>query len=193
MHAAGGATRRLFVAVPLPVELVSFAIRAQELLPPDPAIRLLSAEQLHFTLAFIGGADASRAEAARAVVQAVPVDGGGEALIDGFLLLPSAGRARVIALAAKDLSGVFERLFDVVMGGLEAAGVITRHNRPFRAHATVARVAKPKAVQPTSDCGRARFRVESVCLYESELRREGARYTVLARTDLNRADGQETA
>jgi hypothetical protein len=44
-------------------------------------------------------------------------------------------------------------------------------------------------VQPTSDCGRAVFEVESVCLYDSELRREEAAHTVLVRMDLQRAYG----
>jgi hypothetical protein len=44
-------------------------------------------------------------------------------------------------------------------------------------------------VQPTSDCGRAVFEVESVCLYDSELRCEGGVHTVLVRRDLQRAYG----
>jgi hypothetical protein len=41
-------------------------------------------------------------------------------------------------------------------------------------------------VQPRLECGEARYAVESVCLYESKLKREGALYTVRARIALAR-------
>ena len=193
MNGSGGATRRLFVAVPLPADVMAFALGAQGLLPRSLGIRLLRPEQLHVTLAFIGEADERMTEAARAVVESVPVASWGEALIDGFQLLPAARKVRVISLGIADGSGVFSRLFGVVMGGLEAAGVMQREKRPFRAHVTVARVKSPGPVQPMSDCGQAPFTVESVCLYESELRRDGAKYTVLARTALIGANEQDKA
>ena len=114
-------------------------------------------------------------------------------MIDGFLLLPSGERARVVALGVTDETGVLGRLFETVTRRLEEAGVMRRDRRPFRAHVTIARMRRAGRVQPTSDCGQIVFAVESVCLYESELRREGARYTVLARSDLQKARGRETA
>lgn len=193
MSGEGGGRRRLFVAVPLPEGVVPFALRAQGLLPKHPGLRLLGRDQLHFTLAFIGDADERKTAAAKGVVEGVPVRSGGEALIDGFLLLPTARRVRVVALNVQDDSGVFGGLFSFVMDGLEAAGVMQREKRPFHAHLTVARVKNWGTVQPTSDCGKTRFTVESVCLYESELSREGAKYTVLARKALTRTNERETA
>jgi 2'-5' RNA ligase len=193
MDGSRGARRRLFVGVPLPEDMVPFAVGAQGLLPCGPGMRLLRQDQLHLTLAFIGDADEGKTAAARSVVVSVPGESGGEAFFDGFLLLPTASSARVVALRVADEFGAFARLYGLVMSGLEAAGVMKREKRPFRAHVTVARVRCPGPVQPTSDCGRARFAVESVCLYESELKREGAKYTVLTRTALRRANDQETA
>ena len=177
----------------MPAELVPFVVDAQALLPTDRGVRLMRADQLHFTLAFIGEADEDATEAVRSVVEAVPTGKGGEAFIDGLLLLPTPRKVRVVALGVADEFGVFARLFGLVRGGLEAAGLMEREKRPFRAHATVARIRCPGPVQPTSDCGRARFAVESVCLYESELKGEGAKYSVLARTPLTRANEEDTA
>jgi 2'-5' RNA ligase len=143
-------------------------------------------------LAFIGEVDEGRTAAARAVVEGLPRDSGGDAWLDGILLLPNARRARVVALGVVDEAAVFSELFGLVMGGLEANGVTTREKRPYRAHLTIARMRRPGSIEPTHDCGRERFGVESVCLYESKLRREGAEYTVVARTELKMAEGQET-
>ena len=192
MNTAAGSTRRLFVAVPLPGSALPFVLEAQRGLPRAKDVRLLKPEQLHFTLAFIGEVDEGRTAAARAVVEGLPRDSGGEAWLEGIVLLPSAKRARVVALRVVDEAAVFSRLFSVVMRELEANGVTTREKRPFRAHLTIARMRRPGLLGPTHDCGRARFGVESVCLYESKLRRDGAEYEVVARTDLMMAEGQET-
>jgi 2'-5' RNA ligase len=182
---AGGEKQRLFIAVPLPGELFGFLREAQGLLPRISGLRLMSEDQFHVTLAFIGEVGAREANAARAIVGSLPVDAGGEGVIGGFLLLPSARRARVVALEVADASGVFAHLFARVMDGLEGAGVMQREKRPFHPHLTVARLRNPGPLQPRSESGHARFAVESVCLYKSELRREGPMYTVLARTVLS--------
>jgi 2'-5' RNA ligase len=101
-------------------------------------------------------------------------------------MLPSTARARVVTLAVDDYEGVFVRLYEVVMNSLEVAGVMEREKRPFRPHLTVARMRTPGAVRPRFDVRPARFPVESVCLYRSELRREGAVYTVVAQRVFNK-------
>jgi len=185
----GGDRQRLFVGVPLPDELLGFVRAAQSLLPPMPGLRLARPEQVHLTLAFIGETDEVKAAAARAVVDSVPCGMGGEGLITRFLMLPGPTKARVVALELADGDGVFAELFERVMTGLEAAGVMRREKRPFRPHVSIARLRAPGRVQPRSECGQARFAIESVCLYRSELRREGAVYTMLTRTALGPKDG----
>jgi len=189
MAGAQAALQRLFIGVPLPAELLGFVQAAQAILAPTPGLRLLRPDQLHVTLAFIGGADEAKAAAAQAVVDSIPADMGGEGRITRFLMLPSAGKARVVSLEIDDGAGAFARLFEHVMGGLEAAGVMEREKRPFRPHLTVARLKNPAAVQPRSESGEAQFAVESVCLYRSELRREGAVYTVITRASFGTQDG----
>ncbi len=173
--------QRLFVGVPLPEELVGFVQSAQAALEPAPGLRLLRPDQWHVTLAFIGEVDEAKVAAARTVLDSLPSHLGGEGRITRFLMLPSAAKARVVTLEIDDHEGAFSRLFEVVMDGLEAAEVMRREKRPFRPHLTVARLRKPGPVQPRSESGEARYAVESVCLYRSELKREGAVYTVVTR------------
>jgi RNA 2',3'-cyclic 3'-phosphodiesterase len=189
MAGTQAALQRLFIGVPLPLELLGFLEAAQAIVAPTPGLRLLRPDQLHVTLAFIGEVDQAKAAAAQAVVDSLPADMGGEGRITRFLMLPSAGKARVVSLEIDDGAGVFARLFEHVMGGLEAAGVMKREKRPFRPHLTVARLKDPAAVQPRSESGEARFAVESVCLYRSELKREGAVYTVITRASFWAKDG----
>ena len=170
---------------------MDFVRTAQEGLPLLPGIRLMKPEQLHVTLAFMGEVGEAEAAAAREVVETVPRGMGGEVLLGGYVFFPSARKARVIALSISDSEGIFSALYEHVMRGLETAGVMQREKRPFRAHLTVARLRLPGHVQPMSESGQAPFAVESVCLYESELRREGAAYTVRARTVFTREAGQE--
>jgi 2'-5' RNA ligase len=190
VDASGGEARqRLFIAVPLPSRLLSFVAAAQASLAAAGGLRLLRPDQLHLTLAFLGEVEEAKGAAARAVVDSLPADMGGEGLISRFLLLPSANKARVVALEVVDGEAVFARLFARIMGGLEAAGVMEREKRPFRPHLTIARLRTPGPVQPRYENGQARFAVESVCLYRSELKREGAAYTVLTRAVFGSEDG----
>ncbi len=186
--AEGGETQRLFVAVPLPRELEGVVRRAQEALPRVRGLRLLPAEQWHVTLAFAGEVDATKAVLAREVVERLPVGLGGEATLAGFLLLPSPSRTRVVTLEVADQHGVFQTVFERVMEGLEAEGVMQREKRPFRPHLTIARLRVPGPVGPKYESEAARFAVQSVCLYRSELRREGAVYTVVCRRTLSAGD-----
>ena len=180
--------QRLFVAVPLPAGLGDLVRHVQEALPPVRGLRLLGPEQWQVTLAFIGEVGAVKAETALRVVESVPEGMGGEATVERFLMLPSASRTRVVTLELGDEQGVVRRLFEAVMGGLEAGGVMQREKRPFRPHITIARLRTPAAVRPRYESERARFAVESVCLYESTLRREGAVYTVVCRRALQPGD-----
>lgn len=188
-----GERQRLFVAVPLPADPCDVVRRAQEALAFVHGLRLLPPEQWHMTLAFIGEVDAGKAAMARSVVAGLPPHLGGEALLGGFLMLPSPSRARVVTLELADRQGVFSALFEAVMGGLEAGGVMQREKRPFRPHLTIARLRTPGPVRPRYESEPARFAVESVCLFESELRREGAVYTVVSRRTFELGDGEERA
>jgi 2'-5' RNA ligase len=176
---------RLFIGVPLPESLKEHVRGAQEALPRMNGLRLLSEAQWHVTLAFLGIVDHETGLVVRKIVEGVSDGMGGGAWLEGFLMLPSATKARVVTLAIEDDSGVFSGLFETVMTSLETAGVMQREKRPYRPHLTIARLRVPGSVRPRSEIERVRFAVESVCLYKSELRREGAIYTVLARREFD--------
>ena len=172
---------RLFIGVPLPAGLRGYVGAAQEAIPRKSGLRLLPEEQWHVTLAFLGEVDQGSGLAARRIVEAIPSSMGGGAWLGGLLMLPSPAKARVVAIAIDDDHQAFGDLYEVIMTSLETAEVMAREKRPFKPHLTVARLRTPGSVRPRSEIERVRYPIESVCLYRSELRREGATYTVLAR------------
>lgn len=187
MRTANPETERLFIGVPLPETTLALVTAAQEALPAVRDLRRVRPEQVHVTLAFIGSVGPGAREAARRVVASIPPEAGGLTALGGYVLLPSARRPRVVALGVDDPAGVFAGLFELVMGGLEREQVMRREKRPFLAHATIARLRVPVEIGLKSECGRASFPVESVRLYRSELRREGALYTVVEERTLQSA------
>ena len=180
----GPETQRLFVGVPIPPEGVQLARGAQQALPPVPGLRVARVDQLHVTLAFLGEVGSRAREAAREVVAGLPAGMGGVCRLGGYRFLPSPRKARVVALSVSDPQGVFAALYEAVMSGLEAGKVMHREKRPFLPHLTVARLREPAPVQPKSECGTVAFPVESVCLYRSELRRDGAVYSIVEQRHL---------
>jgi 2'-5' RNA ligase len=100
----------------------------------------------------------------------------------GALLLPPR-RARVLCAAIADREGVLRALQAAVSDGLAAAGVYEPERRPFRPHATVARLRAGARPPRTVDAAPAplAFVGAAVTLYRSRLARSGARYEPLAR------------
>ena len=193
MTAADGANRRLFVALPLPGNVLDLAIKTQRVIAQQCRVRLVSRDQLHCTLAFIGRVDQEGVDTARRVSAGVAREWGGWAFVGGVVLLPNARRTRVVALGLEDCEGTLGRLHRALVSELRTKGLIHADERTFRPHVTVARLKEPGPVQPMTECEPIRFGVESVCLYESELRSEGPVYSVLESVDLQMAHEQETA
>ena len=187
MRTANPATERLFIGVPLPEATSALVRAAQEALSTVRGLRLVRPEQVHVTLAFIGEAAPQAREAARRAVASIPRQAGGLTVLGGYVLLPSARRPRVVALGVDDPAGVLAGLFELVMGELEREQVMRREKRPFLAHATIARLRVPTEIGLKSECGQVPFPVESVRLYRSELRQEGALYTVVEERTLQSA------
>jgi RNA 2',3'-cyclic 3'-phosphodiesterase len=179
--------QRLFVGVPCPEELLPVVNQAQQALAGLRGVRPTNVQQLHVTLAFLGGVEPWAAAEAARVVRECSVEPPGQAMLGDLLPLPSSRRARVIALSVDDGEGVFARLFERVMGSLEAAGVTKREKRPFKPHLTIARLKDPVRVEPRFESVQAVYEVDWVRLYRSELRREGARYTVVEQARLGAA------
>ena len=176
---------RLFVALELPqaarAALVAFRDAAA-----DPSVwRPVAAEALHLTLAFLGRRPATDV----AVIEPILRGAAGPAprlAFAGAVLLPPR-RARVLCAALEDRDGTLAELQARVSDGLAAAGVYVPEKRPFRAHATVARLRPraraPRAVEAAPDP--LEFHGEALTLFVSHLHPHGARYEPLVRVSFH--------
>jgi RNA 2',3'-cyclic 3'-phosphodiesterase len=183
---------RLFVALEVPDEHRDELARwATTVLGGDEALRLVAAEALHVTLAFLGGRDAELVERIGATVREA-VDGLRAPELTPRALVPLPGRRpRVFAVDLDDPRGRAGELQAAVEGALVAAGVHEAETRAFRPHVTVARVRKGRRA-PTGrfpDPPGQPFVATEVVLFRSDLGPAGARYTPLDRASLNTAAG----
>jgi 2'-5' RNA ligase len=176
---------RLFVALDLPAParaaLASFRSAAA-----DPAIwRPLPDEALHLTLAFLGHRPEADVSAILDVLRSAPMHAPRLALGRALALPPK--RPRVLTAEVEDPHGSLRALQRAVSEGLAARRLYTPEPRPYRPHATVARL------RPDARAGRVElpdpepleFRGEALTLYQSHLRRAGARYEALASLPLS--------
>jgi 2'-5' RNA ligase len=142
-------------------------------------------ENYHVTLRFLGEIPAERAEAlaARAGAAVAPVEPFGLRL-GTPRAFPSPRRPRVVVLDLAPEEPLLE-LARRVEEAVVAAG-FAAEERPLRAHLTLGRVRRGGRLRIPADspAADADFAVETVVLYESELRPEGSHYTVLARLPL---------
>jgi 2'-5' RNA ligase len=189
---------RAFIALtPPPATIESIADWQRRAVDGRRGLRAIGADALHLTLAFLGDREEEEIErirgALRAAVEPVPVPVRLEAEPIG---LPRR-RPRVVAFAAT--SPVAVSLHEALVARLAAAGLTAPDGRPFRPHLSVARV------RGDPDRRRARevlaglpaltersghtFDAVRVALYRSQLRSQGARYSVLADVDLPRSGG----
>jgi 2'-5' RNA ligase len=176
---------RLFVALELPAAaraaLVAFRDAAA-----DPEIwRPIPPEALHLTLAFLGRRPSTDVSTIEGVLHAAAGPAPRLALRDALLLPPR--RARVLCASLADLDGTLAALQARVSDGLAAAGVYVPEKRPYRAHATVARL-RPRARAPRSvdaTLEPLEFAGEALTLFESRLHPHGARYEPVVRLNLH--------
>lgn len=169
---------RLFLALDLPDSLrdALAALRSE-----IPGARWVPPENLHVTLHFLGDAAPDRATALAADVQTLafsPVP----LVPDGLDVFPNLRRPNVLVVRL-ETNAAFSALH------AEAAALVRRHGfvpeaRPFRPHATVARLKRPDlaalrafAESPVSLPSATATRVT---LYESRLTARGAQYQRLS-------------
>jgi 2'-5' RNA ligase len=196
-----GETVRAFFAVGLDAPLRDEAQGATDVLRarideapgPRPDVRWTRVGGRHVTLRFLGPCTASRlgdliAGARRALVAIAPF----ELRLAGLLALPP-GRPRVLALdltPQEPLAAIADALERIAVAcGFEA------ERRAFRPHVTLGRIRRgrlaPRQIEDVAavvETGRNAQVVRDVALLRSELRRSGARYTVLERVALGTND-----
>ena len=176
---------RLFVALELP-PAAREALAAFRDAAADPAVwRPVRDEALHLTLAFLGARPSEDVVAVSAVLERCA----GEApLLElGRALLLPPRRARVLCAEVADRSGALGALQARVAAALVEAGVYEAERRPFRSHATVARLrsgARSPREPPAAGPPPLAFRGETLTLYRSRPQRGGSVYEALARVPL---------
>ena len=174
-------TDRLFVALDLPpsarAALKEFRERA------DPAVwRPVPDEALHVTLVFLGHRAPGVSDHVAEVVRASAGPAADLALGPALLLPPR--RARVLCAEVHDGSGTLAALQARLAQALAAAGLHEPERRPYRPHATVARLrAGERSPRSAAIDGPepVAFAGEAVTLYRSLLSRAGARYEPVLR------------
>jgi 2'-5' RNA ligase len=175
---------RLFIALELP-EAARSALVAFRDEAADPDVwRPVKDEALHLTLAFLGRRPAGDVAIVSSVLHEA-AEGAPRLVLRDALLLPPR-RARVLCASLEDLDGTLAALQARVSEGLAAAGVYTPEKRPYRAHATVARL-RPRARAPRTIEAAPEpleFAGGPLTLFESRLHPHGARYEPLVRVNL---------
>ncbi len=183
---------RLFVALDLPEGVREGIVEWQRAELTEAALRVVGAENLHVTLAFLGYTPEKAIGAVAEVVNAITARAPRIELQSQPVGRPK-GRPRLFALDARS-----EATIDL-QAGLERELVGERlykpEKRPFWPHVTVARVRpekrgskRPARIEklpgelPESLC--QAFRAVRVTLYRSTLRPQGAEYAPLAQVAL---------
>jgi 2'-5' RNA ligase len=154
-------------------------------------LRLVPAEALHVTLAFLGSRPVSEVDdIAAAVAGAVAGLPAARLRVSGVKPLPPR-RPRLFALDLEDVDGGAGAVQSAVSDALAEAGVYEPERRPFWPHVTLARVRGAgrggggSRVEPITPAPpEAEFDARQVTLYQSHLSPRGARYEPLERVEL---------
>lgn len=183
---------RLFLAVfpPLAVREAAHAAAAA-LRTAGPAVSWVKAENLHYTMRFLGevGEDGAR-RAGEAALEAAARQPAFEAALGAWGAFPSAHRARVLWVGMSAGADQLSTLARSLDRALEARG-FGAPDRPFSPHLTLGRVRDPRT-DWSEPLGRvaalagaaAHFTVDRLCAVESRLSPKGSTYTVRAEAPL---------
>ena len=154
----------------------------------DGALRAVPAENLHLTLAFLGGREEREAPPIGAIVTAI--DGTTPTISLGAPLWLPPRRPGVLTVAVHDHTGALTTLHASVIAAVHAGTEITPEARPFRPHITVARVRRGARISPQhlQKPPSAAFNARALTLYRSIMSPKGARYEPLARRALVGSD-----
>jgi RNA 2',3'-cyclic 3'-phosphodiesterase len=187
---------RTFIAVSLPESVLQAIGKAQDQLRTVRLdIRWVRTEAIHLTLKFLGDIDKDKVEKIQAALEGATKDFSPFTLMgEGVGVFPDLRRPRVIWAG---ISGDGQTLLDLqrrIDGGLKALG-FPKEKRPFKGHLTLGRVRGRlenrklrEALDGLGSFQTAAFTVESVALFQSTLRPQGAIYSKLAEAPLVRTD-----
>jgi RNA 2',3'-cyclic 3'-phosphodiesterase len=167
-----GERLRLFLALRLPSASVDALVGWQQ--RELTVARVVAAEHLHITLAFLGGRPADELAAIAAELRAAATTASRPLLrVTGYRETRSVGM-----LVFDDAGGNATALADELHGRLEALGVYRRERRPWLPHVTVLRFrTRPRLRPALPELGEVS--PSEAAVYSSVLRSTGAQYEVL--------------
>jgi 2'-5' RNA ligase len=191
------ATVRTFVAIPLTRPVLDHLMELQQSLSRGEggaAGRWVRPEGIHLTLKFLGDVPSEKlSDVYRTVQQSCGGRQAFELEVGGLGCFPNARRPRVIWAGIHEESGQLVDLQRAVEASLESLG-FRREGRAFTPHLTLARIkqrassrdiaALGQAVAASQEEKRITMRATHVYVIKSDLRPEGAIYTVLSETPL---------
>ncbi len=182
---------RLFFGMPLPPELLARALAVQSELRrwrirTQP--RAIAERNLHLTLKFMGWLSESDVDTlARGLHDCTPALSAITVTARALGAFPKPRHARVIALELDDPESQLSNLASQIEDLAESVGV-PRESRPFKAHATIARLSQPADVR--AELERSSFAplevtFDRVRLYQSILSSSGSEYGARAEAVLS--------
>lgn len=170
---------RLFIAVPVPADLQHLMAEEASSLSTHRAVKTVSPEGMHLTLAFIGERDASEVSSiANVMAEAANLTGPFEVACRGIIAFPLKGNPRVVSVACTNGVEQLGRMHYFLVDNLG----LSERNR-FIPHITLARFKwydkdlDARYRNLVKECIiDERFTAESLVLFASELHPAGARY-----------------
>jgi len=197
----GAPTVRAFIAVALPerhIEVLSRLVREWQSRPGNRAVRWARRDQYHLTLRFLGNVpETDLPRLITAITGATAGVSTFDLWLDGLGGFPNSDHPRVLWAG---LGGALDRLGELQkrIATATAAFGDPVETRPFQAHLTLGRVypghRDARRLGELLAAGRLAhsdpWPVREVELVKSELRPEGAHYTVLAQAALGGAGGK---
>jgi 2'-5' RNA ligase len=178
---------RAFIAIPLPVALQRALEGIRAIGQQLPVTwRWVSPSHLHLTVKFLGDVPAEGiASVAQAMEQAVADQPPFVLMACALGCFPQPARPRVLWMGLDDSEGALLHLFQRLETALREHG-FPPEDRPLRPHVTLARIRQaPRGdhfrtlLQTYNEHRFGKLPVTALHLFQSQLRREGAVYTLL--------------
>ncbi len=177
---------RTFAAIDPPAVLAAELVAwARDQRAGAQAMRVLAADSLHLTLAFLGERSAAEVERiGESLAIAAGHAGRVHELVVGEPLLLPQRRPRVLAASIDDPGGELADLHHAIAEALSIA-VGWAEPRAFRPHVTLARFGRDgRAPRELGPLPAGNFAADEIVLYRSHLEQSGARYEELERIAL---------